>query len=145
MHYASSVQVLVWWLHTLDLPVDGIGDTLPAEPDEWATNGYVQIPTTVGGSPNVDVPQRQPVMQVDCWANRPNSELAPWNRAESLASRIVEAAQAQRGPITLTVPAGFRPVQLKSVWPRTEPRRLPNDPSRFARVSLDLEMRWVLL
>jgi hypothetical protein len=141
----GSPLVLIRWLATLGLPCDGIGDHLPADPTTWATQGFLQVPMTVGGSPDVDVPMRAPVVQVDAYTNRPDSERAPWNRAEHLAASVLAAAQDQRTPVDLVMPASYYPARLHSVWANTEPRRIPGDPSGFARVTCDYQMRWVVL
>jgi hypothetical protein len=137
--------VAITWMRTLDLPCDDIGDEVPADPTLWAEHGFLHVPTTVGGSPDVHLPWRQPVVQVDTYTNRPDSEHTPWNKAEHLAAAVLEAAQAQRSPVDLAMPDGFRPVRLHAVWAQSEPRRLPSDPAAYARVNVDYEMRWVVI
>lgn len=145
MKHPGSPLVAITWLRTLGLPCDGIGDELPAEPAGWADLGFLHVPTVVGGSPGIHVPMRAPLVQVDAYANRPNSLRAPWNKAEDLAGALLAAVGDQRTPVDLTMPTGFWPVRLHSVWAQSEPRRIPSDPADYARVSADYEMRWVVL
>lgn len=143
--YPSAPQIATLWLGSVELDADGIGTDLPDEPTTWAAHGFVQVPTAVGGTPDIDLPVRAPVVQLDCWTNRPNSPLAPWAKAEHLAGQVVAAALSQRGPVALELPDGFVSVRVDAVWAASEPRRVLGDPSRYAHVSLDLQMKWTLL
>lgn len=136
----QSEMVAALWLETLGLAADAIGTDLPADPISWATGGYVQV-STMGGSPHPYIPERAPTVQVDCWANRPNSELPPWNRAGDLAGQILNATYEPQ-LVALVMPIGFRPARVQTVTVLTEPRRMPGDPSGFARVMLELIMHW---
>jgi hypothetical protein len=138
-------MVAITWLRTLGLPCDGIGDDLPADPATWAALGFLHVPTVVGGSPGIHVPMRAPVVQVDAYTNQPRSVRVPWNKAEDLAGALLAAVQDQQAPVSLTMPAGFFPVRLHSVWAQSEPRRIPSDPADYGRVSTDYEFRWVVL
>lgn len=141
MKQPSTDLVAVAWLGSLSLTTDGVGTVLPADPNTWAANGWVQV-TTVGGSPAVHIPMREGVVQVDAWCCRPNSELAPWNRAGSLAGEIVDACYRQERPVNISLPAGFRPVRVHTVYALTEPRAIEGDDSRFARYQLDVQVNW---
>lgn len=145
MNYPSAPLVACVWLRSLGLPADDIGTDLPGEPSTWATNGYLQVPTAVGGSPAIHVAMRAPTVQVSAWTNRPDSQRAPWNRAEHLLGAVIDAAHDQAASIDLDMPAGFYPVRLHSVWCQSEPRRIPGDPAGYAHVNADFEMRWVVL
>lgn len=145
MNHPSAPLVACTWLRSLDLDVDDIGTAIPGDPATWATNGYLQVPTAVGGTPAIHVQMRAPIVQVSAWTNRPNSQQAPWNRAEHLIGSVVTAAHDQQSPLDLDMPAGYYPVRLHAVWCQSEPRRIPGDPSGYAHVSSDFEMRWVVL
>lgn len=139
--------LVVTWLRTLSLTADGIGTDLPATGDDWEDHGFIQI-STVGGSPMLHTPIRQPSVQVDVWANRAGSELPPWNKAGHLCEEVfavfedfglVEPVRAH----TIVTPAGYNPVRIMAAWPETEPRRMEDDPSSYARYTFDAAVRWV--
>ena len=144
-YYPSSDLVTVAYLSMLGLPADGIDTDLPADPATWSTNGFAQV-TAVGGSPDIYVPVYQPAVQVDVWCTRVGSELPPWNQAGHLAGQLVAATyDTDNLNVSPTLPAGFRPVRVLSAFPLSEPRRVMGDPAGFARVTLDLALRWVIL
>lgn len=145
MIHPGSTLVVCTWLATQALPCDGVGDTLPADPRTWSAQGWVHVPLVVGGSPQIHIPMRQPIVQIDTYTNRPESELAPWGRADHLAAAVLAAAHAMRAPVTLAMPGGYPPVRLHSIWALSEPRRIPSDPAAYARVSADYETRWTVL
>jgi hypothetical protein len=142
-YYPSHDLVAVAFLQSLDLPADGIDTDLPRDPADWTNQGFIQV-TAVGGSPEIDVPVYRPAVQVDVWANRPGSEYPPWNQAGHLAAALVAATyDTDNFGISPTLPDGFRTVRVLTAFPLSEPRRILDDPAGFARVSLDLALRWV--
>lgn len=144
-YHPNSSLIAVAYLQTLGLPADGIDTDLPADPAEWATNGFVQVAAVTGGSPDLDIPLHRPIVQVDVWCTRLDSELPPWNQAGHLAGTLVAATyDSDNLNVTPTLPDGFRPVRVMSAFPVTEPREIAGDPAGFARVSLDLALRWML-
>jgi hypothetical protein len=139
--HPSSELVAQAWLETLGLTADSIGSSLPADPATWAAGGYVQV-TTISGAPAVHVEFRRPTVQIDCWCTRLDSEQVPWNRAGDLAGQIVDATYAMTGAVNVVLPAGYRPVRVHNVFPRSEPRRVSGDPAGYARVMVDLTFAW---
>lgn len=140
MKIPGNDRVAVAWLETLGLTADDIGMEIPP-PAEWAINGFVQA-STIGGSPAVHVPMRNPVVQIDVWCCRLDSDQAPWGRAEDLDGQILEAAYAMTSPAEPPMPAGFRPVRVHSVFAVSEGRRIDSDEAGYARVSRDMEIFW---
>lgn len=141
MKYPSHELVATLWLDTLGLTADDIGSSLPGDPTLWATGGYVQA-TTVGGQPAIHVPMFAPLVQVDCWASAPDSRQAPWGKAGDLAGQVVAATYAFTKPVDLVMPSDYEAVRVHSVYPVTEPRRIPGDDAGYARVNVDVIMRW---
>lgn len=142
-----SELVAVAWLKGIPgIPAGAVGTTLPADTSAWL-DGFLQV-SVVGGSPHRDVPQHQPVVQVDCWAANPSGARPPWGKANQLAERITahcygnvnDALPVQR---VVTLPDGYQPARVQSAYVVTEPRRIPADEARFARYSLDLQLFWV--
>ncbi len=144
--YPPNVELLaVAWLKSLDgIPANGVATTLPADPATWAGEGFVQV-TTVGGSPAVHTPLRRPVVQLDTWANNPDSLKPPWGKASALMETVIWGCyQLSTQQRTFVLPHGFGNARLLTAWPVTEPRRVPADESGFARYSCDLTMVWTI-
>ena len=140
----SAEQVAVAWLKTLDgIPTDKVATNLPADHNTWTETGFLQV-FTVGGTPLIDVPMRSPSVQVSCWATAPPPAKAPWGKAHTLAENVVAGCYTDEGPWTVQ-PSGFKTVRLFAAWPLMEPRRVPSDEAGFARVDVDLALRWAPL
>lgn len=139
---ANHELVTVAWLKTV--VGDRVASTLPKDNSTWAASGFVTT-DTVGGSPNLYVPLREPVMSVDCWAFNPDSQKPPWNKASVLAQAIQAACWEHRAiPQAVTLPAGYPAVHVKSAYCVGDPRRVPDDPSSYARYMIPgLALAWV--
>lgn len=143
--FPSSEQVTVSWLKGVPgLDPSKVATTLPGDPAVWSASGFVQVPTVLGGSPPVDTPLYAPVVQVDCWANNPNSQQPPWGKAASLAGAIEWATYRLGVQRVVVMGGGFNNARVLSVYPVSPPRRVPDDEAGFARYSLDLVVRWVV-
>lgn len=144
---ASTFQVVKAWLQQV-VGLSTVSATLP-EVATWFGTGWVTLPGVVGGGPNVYIPERQPVVQVDCYAaNRAAagssavSRKVPHGQAEALANRIVNATYPTPVP-AVTLPAGFTPVWIEFVNPVSEVRELPVVDANYARFSVDLQINWI--
>jgi hypothetical protein len=125
---------------------DRVATTLPKDIAGWAEDGFVTV-DTVGGTPNIYLPIREPVMGVQCWAVNPNSQKPPWNKAASLAGAIQDACWDHPAvPRNLVLLGGYPMVQVKSAYLTGEPRRVPDDPSSYARYSIPgLVVVWTVM
>lgn len=142
----TNALVAVAWLGQR---VDGIAETqvatkLPRETASWAAEGFVQV-TIVPGAPDIELPSRHPLVQVDCWAVSPDSTKPPVGKANRLAELILAATdnRVQRFGRPVTLKAGYLPAIVNSVYPMTEPSEVPDDAGGFARVTFDLVLDWV--
>lgn len=144
----AGEQVAIAWLKTI------VGDivalTLP-KPDKdgaysWQSTGFCTV-DTVGGTPNMYVPLHEPVIGVECWAVNPNSQKPPWATASSLAQQIQAACwDHPTVPRALIIPGGYPVVQVLSAYLTGEPRRVPDDPSSYARYSIPgLVITWTVV
>lgn len=141
-HPPNAELLMVAWIKSLSgIPEGGVATKLPSDPAMWAAAGFVQV-GVVAGSPEVHTPLRGPVVQIDCWANNINSEKVPWGKASALAETIVNACYKNNQQRVFGMPVGFTAARLLCVWPLIEPRRIPDDEAGFARVSVDLAVRW---
>lgn len=137
--HASPELVAEAWLKTVlgdivatTLPKPGRDGTL-----SWADTGFVTL-VIAGGSPNIYVPLRDPVIGVSCWAVNPGSQKPPWRDASNLAETIVAACQDHPSipKQALSLPSGYPDVQIKSAYVTGDPRRIPDDASSYARYDI---------
>lgn len=149
----TSELVAVAWLSAYVLDEQGdtiesqIGTTLPKDNTAWADKGFLQASSIPGGrSPDLDVPLRLPVVQLDGWACTPGSNKPPWhlaNRLLELVRLTTEAAQTGNYGKPLVVKTGYLNVRVQAAYLISEPGRVTDDPSGFARYTADLAIDWV--
>lgn len=125
------------------------GLALPEDFTTWATNGFVTV-QVVGGSPQVHMPVRQPVVSVDCWAVFSDSPRPPWLQAAQLAEAIYAAtvptaAKRQVDPNAVVTPTGntYAHAHVLSAYAATEPRPVLGDEAGYAHYQMDLHLTWV--
>lgn len=119
------------------------GTTLPRNEAAWANSGFVQL-TTVGGSPGIDTPIYNPVLNVDCWAVSPSSNKPPWGKANQLAE-VITAAGFRKGAMALHISdSGYLGALVTDVYATTKPRRMLSDEARYARYQFDLSMHYLV-
>ncbi|WP_406444557.1 hypothetical protein OHB14_36745 [Streptomyces sp. NBC_01613] len=135
---ATPELVAEAWLKTV--VGDIVATTLPKPRADgtlsWADSGFVTL-VVAGGTPNLYVPLREPVVGVDCWATNPQSQKPPWNKAACLAEAIQAACYDHPAiPQRVTLPAGYPQAQVLSAYTTGDHRRVPDDPSSYAHYSI---------
>lgn len=124
-----------------------VGEQLPADNTTWASTGFVTV-AVVGGSPDVDVQIKKPVMQIDCWAASPGSNKPSWGIAAILAEQIRRACYDRSltsfgRPLPISVGGTVYPsANCLSVFVLTEPRRIYGDLADNAGYTFDLTLAW---
>lgn len=142
--YPTSDLVAAAWLRLVPGLASGVASSLPSDAATWATAGFVQA-ATVGGTPPVHAPMRRPVVSVDCWAVNPNSQKAPWGKANSLAELIRGACELNANfGVRLDLGANYSAARVLTAYLLTEPRRVLGDAANYARYSFDLSVNWVV-
>ena len=122
------------WLKTV--VGDRVATTLPKDNATWAASGFCTL-VVAGGTPNLYVPLREPAVGVDCWANNPQSQKPPWNKAAALAEAIQAACYDHPAiPQVLTLPTGYPAARVLSAYTTGEHRRVHDDASSYARYSI---------
>lgn len=143
-YYPTNALVAVAWLgqRVAGLAPGMVATRLPRDLSTWADLGFVQA-TVVTGTPDVDVPIRRPLVQVDAWAHSPDGVKPPVNKAARLAELVRVATEdgAQYGK-PVAMPANYAGAVVLSAYVVTEPYEMTDDPSGFARISLDLVLEW---
>lgn len=149
---ATSELVAITWIGSVPhLSTQMVATQLPADvnPDgtvaSWVQTGFVTV-SVVGGSPNIYLPVKKPVIQVDCWATRPGSNKPPWGQANVLAETIRYATLQRTGfnrPLTLAVNGVSYPgAVVTSAYFATEFRRIYDDQADYARYQADMQISW---
>ena len=144
---ANDELVAIAWIAAIQgLQVDGVATQLPASEASWNTYGFITV-AVVGGSPGQELPVRRPVFQVDCWANNPGSDKAPWWRAVALAEQVrlgvYDRQRVHRGVQLTAGGKQYPPAAVLGAVIMTEPRRGYGDPGDYARYFFDLQLTWV--
>lgn len=147
-YHPTDELVAVAWLKTIPALGDGVATTLPTDTATWPTLGtpagpiFVQI-TIVGGAVELEYNRTEAIIGVACWAASPTSGKPPWGRASQVAALVRDAATSQRGGGVVTMPVGYGPAVVETVYPASPPRRILSDPADYARYDLDLNLRWI--
>lgn len=123
-----------------------VATTLP-NVENWRATGFVQVQALPGGFPDVDTPERhRALIQVDTWAAPATvASTAPrWGLANDLAEAVRDATKAAPAGLTINLGASFVGARLLAAYLSSEPRRVLDDPSGFARYQLDVALDWVV-
>lgn len=142
----SSTVVAVGWF-SLAVPDVGVDRKLPSATNAMRSNGFVRI-QLAGGSPDVDVASRSPVIAAECWVppSAAGDSLAPWNQAEHLAERLIEATYDRtlmNVAVDLSGLGDYGPAHVFTVVALGEPRQGPDDPSNWARFDVTAQLTWI--
>jgi hypothetical protein len=149
----SGEQVAVAWISSIGgLQADGVATQLPDDETKWQPQGFVTV-AVVGGSPDMYVPVRKPVFQIDTWAVKIGSSKPPWGKAASLCEQIRMACYNYRPNGTANRALGIRasgaveypPVRVMGAWLMTEPHRIYEDRGDFARYSFSMTLHWTTI
>lgn len=141
--HATSELVAITWLK--GIVGDIVATTLPKPGPNgptWADTGFCAL-TIVGGDTNMYVPVRRPLVAIDCWAVNPDSQKPPWRHANQLAEQIQAGCyDVQDIPRLLVLGGGYPAARVLSAYTAYEARRVPDDPSSYARYTLGLTLHW---
>jgi hypothetical protein len=146
LHTTTDLVAVAWLRSIPGLVADGVATQLPADETTWAANGFVVVPTQVGGTPHSTIPLHRPVVQVECWGTVPGSDKLPWGIPDQLAAQIFAGTQDRTtfGRL-LTITAGgvsYPYARVKSARMLTEPRRIWHDSGDYAGKMFNLEFQW---
>lgn len=124
-----------------------VAGSLPAV-SSWLEEGFVTVASIPGTRPDVELPVRHPIVQVDCWGASGTSTAKPhWPKAYRLAELIrlaTEGGQVYGQPLDLDfATVDYLPVRVQAVYLVSEPSKVDGDPSGYGRVTFDLAIDWV--
>jgi hypothetical protein len=141
----NSDLVAQAWL-TQRVPGLVAGQVAGSLPDvaSWLAEGFVTIASIPGTQPNIDVPIRRPIFQIDTWGASGTASAKPhWPKAYRLAELIRLATEAQTYGQTVTLPDEYTDARVQAAYLISEPSRVAGDPSGYAHVTFDLALDWV--
>lgn len=145
--FPTSELVAQAWISSIPDMVAQVGEQLPADNTTWASTGFVAV-AVVGGNPDVDVPIKKPVIQLDCWAASHGSNKPPWQQAAVLAEQIRAACYDKTlahfaRPLLINVNGVVYPsANCLTVYVLTEPHRIYDDIGDNAGYSMDIALTW---
>lgn len=146
-YFPTNELVAVAWLsqRVPGLTSGMVSTSLPRDPALWADNGFLQVQALPGGSPDVDIPVRRPVFQLDAWASSPGSSKPPWGLANRLIELVREATESDAATYgrEVTLPPDYLGARVQAAYLISEPRRVGDDPAGYARFTADLAIDWV--
>lgn len=120
-----------------------VAGSLPAVA-AWLDEGFVTVQSIPGTQPNVDVPIRRPVFQIDTWGAAGAQTSKPhWPKAFRLAELIRLATESQAHGQPVALPAEYLGARVQSAYLLSEPSKIEGDPSGYAHVTFDLAIDWV--
>lgn len=144
----TDLAVQAWLAAIPSFNAGMVGRELPENPESntgLVASGFLTA-LTVGGSPEIYVPRRSPVIQIDSWAFASSTSRRPeWARANKLAEQLV-AACYNRTALETTLPlnkTGYGSVRVLSAYPLQEPRPIYGERSYRARFHMDLQVHWI--
>ncbi len=146
LYIPTTERVAVAWLSDVDGIAPGyVGTELPGDVSTWLDSGFVQVQALPGGAADVDTPERRrPILQVDLWAAGGASSIIPrWNLAAHLVEHLREAVETQAYGLPVDLPVHYSGARVLAAYLVAEPRRVPDDPSGYARFTADLALDWV--
>lgn len=132
----NDLVAVAYLPRVIELDASHISTELPTDQTSWADSGFITV-NTAGGTPHPDLPQRAPVLTLDFWAVK-----GKWNLAAKLAESVVDAFEGRMDNATFDVKTNYSRARVLDGRVLTEPRKVRNDPSLFARLTLDLLLHW---
>lgn len=135
-----------WLLGVTGIPANAVARELPEDASSWFANGFVTIPGTIGGGSQIEVPLRQPLLDVRFWSQprKVGSQKVSWNRASELAEFAYSgsfdpALSVQR---ELVIGTGFDNARVLTVICPSEPQEVPQSDSDFACYTMPMQFNW---
>ena len=141
----TELVAMAWIASVPGLSSAMVATTLP-DPSAWSDDGFVVVTGGVGTTA-LDVPAKNPVVQIDAYATYPTSGKPPWGLVDLLCEAIrAETYQRDRAVRDLAISAGgvvYPAARVAGARLLTEPRRVYGDPADWAHKSFDLQLLWV--
>lgn len=140
---ANTELVAIAWLGGVSsLTSSMVATTLPSDNTSWAASGFITV-RTVGGTPGLYVPMREPVVTLDFWAVKPGSGKPPWFQAATLTELVQAGTRASNAQRAVTLPTGYNSAHVFSAYFVQEARRAYGDQGDYAHYVVDMALHWI--
>lgn len=140
--HATPEKVALGWAGLIPgLNPSMVDDQLPTDNTTWAASGFI-TPVVSGGGANIYYRLDQPVVTLKCWACNPETGLAPWVKAQTIAETI-RAATYLNAPVSVPLPTCDEDARVLSSSVIGSPRRTFGDPGDYAAFMVDVQLHWV--
>lgn len=147
LYVPNDEQVIVAWLRQYvgpDLGDAGIASSLPKD---LPADGFVQARLVRAGIAIIDTPRHSPLVSLDFWAPTAGNGARPqWNLAAQLLARTTRAMENDFQTFGRLLDLGpkYMAARVQAVYKTNEPRRIEDDPSGYARYTLDVIVDWLV-
>lgn len=139
---ANSDLVAVAWLRGITELGNRVATTVPEDNADWGPSGFVQA-RTVGGVVDIYLPVKRPVVSVDAWAVKPDTQRPLWNVAAAACQAVIAATYDEANlRRLLTLPTGYPQARVLEAYPLTEARRIESDAAAYGHYQFDLALHW---
>lgn len=123
-----------------------VATQLPDDNTTWAASGFVVV-QGVGGTPQMDMGSRHPVVEVTAFAGSGSSSKPRWAQAAHLMEVVCAGLLARSGTHELLVlGTGMPRCWVDSAFAVSEPREVPQanttTEAPYARMSMDVQINW---
>lgn len=143
----NDPQVGVAWLRHYVAPDLGNAGIATSLPKTLPSDGFITVRPIMAGIAAVDLPVHRPLLTFDFWAAPVASGgHVRWNAAWQLEARVERAMEAnfQTFGKALDLGVEYMGARVQAVYKDTEPRQIENDPSAYARITLNVRVDWVV-
>lgn len=136
----NAELVAIYWLKALeDLPTNQIGTTLPAESDDFAENGFIQVRSQGGVQDNESFMQRS-ILTLTANGYNKDSGKIPWAKVNNLLMIVKEGMES--GARVVTTPDAFNNARVFYVESVSDPQRVVGD-GAVGKYRMRIRLHWV--
>jgi|ERR1700733_6439547 len=144
LHPTSDLVAMAWLQSIPQVLPNQVGTTLPAPP--WPNNAFIVVCKAIGGSPDPYIQIAQPVLEIEYYAVRPQSNKPHWGKANQLFEIVRHATydRVNMGRALNIIAQGQEYNGANCLWVSalTEPRKTFNDTGSYACFSSDVQFKW---
>lgn len=139
----TNEGVAVAWLRGLPGVTAGVSTSLPRKLESWAPTGFIVV-SVVGGVTR-DTNLRSPVLSLDFWAAKVDSDSPPWGQANQYAEYVRDMVYREDlFPVPVVpAPGDYLPALVQGAsLVSPDPRRIPDPDTSRAHYVLELSLHW---
>jgi hypothetical protein len=113
----------------------------------WPDGLFITVNDLNGGGADVDLPQiRHAYLTLDVYAAFPDNDNPQWGRAAIGAGMVWDTLTLpQPYGAALDLGADYLAARAQAMYAISEPRKVEDDPSAYARYTFDAQLDWIAL